>query len=257
MEENTYKLFDFDIAVGSCRELLLRATALLGKGGAICTVNPEILALAANDITLSRYLHSSLNIPDGVGVRYALSLRGVRTDTLPGVELGERLLDVTPVRLGIIGGKEGIAEAALASLAARHKKMTPALAASGYGKRYEEYREMIEESLADVIYVCLGTPKQEHFILHMKELFPNILFIGLGGSADVYSGALARAPLIFRRARAEWLYRVLREPRRILRLPRLFTFAYRAIFYKKTKKFGQKGRNKGDFLKKLRKIDKF
>ncbi|MBR2651101.1 MAG: WecB/TagA/CpsF family glycosyltransferase [Clostridia bacterium] len=250
MKEKTCRLFDFDIAVGTRDELLSYAASLVGVGGAVCTVNPEILTEAMGDRTLSRYLHSSVNIPDGVGVRHALRVRGVRTDTLPGVELGEELLDITPVRLGIIGGREGIAEAALASLASRHPSVTPVLAASGFGYRYLEYREMIENSGADLVYVCLGCPKQERLILHMREYFPSVLFIGLGGSADVYAGAVRRAPRIFRRLGGEWIWRILSEPQRILRLPRLFRFAKRAFFSENPLKFRQKRIKPTAFFKK-------
>ena len=170
------------------------------------------------------------------------------------MELGELLLDAVPVRLGIIGGREGVAKAALSELCRRHPKVTPALAVSGYGKRYAEYREMIEKGGASVIYVCLGCPMQEHFISYMREYFPRVLFIGLGGSADVYSGAVKRAPRIFRLAGAEWIFRILREPKRIFRVPRLLRFTVGALLNKKQMDFKRKKGKNADFFKKSTEI---
>ena len=250
MQNGCCKLLGVDITVGTREELLAVCSALIGIGGAVSTVNPEILANSREDRALKRALGASVNIPDGVGVRMALRARGVMTDTLPGVELGEELLDIRPVRLGIVGGVSGVAEAAMENLLARHGTLSAAFAVSGYGKRYAEYREILKGSGADIVFVCMGSPKQELFIYEMRREFPSVLFVALGGSADVYSGKSSRAPLVFRRSGTEWLFRMLREPRRIRRLPSLIRFAGYALFEKNGKKPMQNGKRKLFFQKK-------
>ena len=104
------KIFDVDVLAGSREELFSAAAELIGVGGAISTVNPEILYTALENRPLHDALSSSLCIPDGIGVERTIRRNGVYSERFPGVELGEALLSVFSVRLGIIGGKEGVAE---------------------------------------------------------------------------------------------------------------------------------------------------
>ena len=236
MEEKISEIFGIKIAIGTKAELFSAVIPYLWRGGAIATVNPEMLAQSLENVKLRAYLNSALCIPDGVGVKKALAGQGIKTEVLPGVELGEMLLDIVPVRLGIIGGGSGVAEAAMKNLLSRHHMARRAFALSGYGIRYSEYEREIELSGADVVFVCLGSPKQELFIAEVKERFPSVLFVGLGGSVDIYSGKKRRAPLILRRLGLEWLYRIAREPKRLKRLPKIMNF------FKKTREFNRKSR---------------
>ena len=110
------------------------------------------------------------------------------------------------------------------NLLSRHHLAKRAFALSGYAMRYSQYEREIEQSGADVVFVCLGSPKQELFIAEVREKFPSVLFVGLGGSADIYSGRKKRAPALLRHSGAEWLWRMAREPKRILRLPKIMRF---------------------------------
>lgn len=240
MEEKSCELLGVGIAVGKREELLLRCRELLESGGAIATVNPEMLAEAAENLKLRAALKSSLCIPDGVGVRLALKARGIETDTLPGVELGEELLEMKPQRLGLIGAKAGVAEAALRYLCEKHPMTIGVFAHSGYGKRDGEYREIIGRYLPDTVFVCLGSPRQELFIKEMREHFGGVLFIGLGGSLDVYSGRKRRAPRLARKMGLEWAWRMLSEPKRLKRLPNLLKFL--SLLFKERKKSGKIGK---------------
>ena len=241
MEERFGEIFGIKIAAGSREELFLAAIPYLWRGGAIATVNPEMLSDSLENVKLRAYLNSALCIPDGVGVRKALAEQGVKTEVLPGVELGEMLLDTVPVRLGVIGGSGGVAEAAMKNLLSRHHLARRAFALSGYGIRYSEYERAIELSGADVVFVCLGSPKQELFIADAIKRFPSVLFIGLGGSLDIYSGKKRRAPTFMRRLGLEWLYRIVREPRRLKRVPKIMKFFKKMRkINKKTHVFGKK-----------------
>lgn len=232
MKEKYGEIFGIRIAVGSREELFAAAIPYLWRGGAIATVNPEMLSDSLESVKLKRYLNSALCIPDGVGVKMALARSGVATEVLPGVELGEMLLDTVPLRLGIIGGKAGVAEAAMENLLARHYLASRAFALSGYRLRYSQYEREIERSGAEVVFVCLGSPKQELFIADVKEKFPSVLFVGLGGSVDIYSGKKKRAPLLVRRIGAEWLWRIAREPERISRVPKIMRFFHKVRSFK-------------------------
>ena len=218
------KIFDIDVLAGSREELFISAADMLGDGGAISTVNPEIIYDSIENAELREALRDSVCIPDGVGVEKTIKSTGVFSERFPGVELGEALLSVFSVRLGIIGGKEGVAERAIANLAAKYPSVTPKFALSGYNLNEEKIKNILTTEMPDLVFVCLGSPKQEIFIKRIKECSPKTVFIALGGSVDIYAGDKKRAPRLVRRLHGEWIYRMLTEPRRIKRLPKLFLY---------------------------------
>ena len=222
------KIFGVGVLAGTREELFSAAAELIGIGGAISTVNPEILVDSLENEALREALCDSLCIPDGVGVERTIRRCGVFSERLPGVELGEALLSVFSVRLGIIGGKEGVGERAMKKLSEKYPSMTPTFAISGYGINKRVVVDMIKSTAPDVVFVCLGSPKQETFIKEVKRECDGVLFVALGGSVDVYSGDKKRAPKLFRAVKCEWLYRIIREPKRINRLPKLFNYAIKS-----------------------------
>ena len=239
---NHYTLFGIDIAIGSREELYQRCAALVGRGGAISTVNPIILNNAINSPELKEALKSSLCIPDGVGVEIAIRCLGCKTERLPGVDLGEQLLSGDRcVSLGIIGGKEGVATKALENLTAKHPGVIPEFALCGYNIDDGYVKKLISERQPDVVFVCLGSPMQELFVNRMRPFSEKTLFLALGGSADIYSGEKKRAPGVIRMVGAEWLWRILREPKRLAKVPGMFSFFIKtAEYHRKSGKIGKK-----------------
>ena len=229
------------VTLGEKTELLTLARSLIGKGGIISSANPEILAAASKSAELSGALNSSLCIPDGVGVRIGAGIIGEKTEVYPGVELAEDILGDVPVRLAIVGGRAGIAEKALANLSQKHRKILPVLALDGYSHTLGDIEMSLCEALADVVFLCLGSPKQELYASALHAKMPRTLFLCLGGSADVYSGEKKRCPRILRRLSLEWAYRMIREPRRIMRAPLIVTFFIKIVkIKKKNAKIGKK-----------------
>lgn len=216
------------ICLGTREELLGEASALIGKGGAIATVNPIMLTDAVRNAELSDALDASLNIPDGVGIAGALARRGSYTEVYPGVELIEDLLDSRDscIGYGIIGGRAGVAEDARDYLLMRHSLAFCLFTCDGYSYTEEGLFSLLRRYSPDIVLVCLGSPKQELLIRRLRCISPRTLFIGLGGALDVFSGRVKRAPALMRRLRLEWLWRMLREPRRLSRLPKLLDFLY-------------------------------
>ena len=222
------------IAVGKREELLSAAAELLGKGGAIATVNPVMLVDALRNRELFSALSESLCIPDGVGVASALRKRGVHTEVFPGVELCEALLDFRlPAEFGdrgvgfaLIGGREGVAEGARDYLLAKHGGAKCLYLKDGYSFSEEELCRALCEKSPDIAMICLGSPKQELLISRLRGRCEHTLFIGLGGSLDVFSGRVKRAPPAFRRLRLEWLFRMIKEPRRLAKIPTLIDFLW-------------------------------
>lgn len=211
------------IAVGKKSDLLSSATALIGVGGMVFTPNLQILEIARKSPEYKKLLNSaSLNIPDSVGVKYLLAVGGEKTDVLPGVELGEAL--VSGHSFAIIGGKSGRAQRAGKSLCEKYPDSRFLFSFSGYGYDEEKVKSYLCKYKPQICIVCLGAPKQELFINRVRTSSEKTLYLALGGSVDVYSKFVKRAPPLLRRLRLEWLYRTLCEPKRIKRLFRQFVF---------------------------------
>lgn len=225
----TVNLFGIKMALGKKSELVRLASKLVGVGGVIFTPNLQILAVADKNSEYKKILNtSSLNIPDSVGVKYLLAVGGEKTDVLPGVELGEAL--VFGHSFAIIGGRAGRAERAGQNLCKKHRGARFLFSFSGYGYDEQQIKEKLRLCKPDICIVCLGVLKQELFIERVRSASPKTLYLALGGSVDVYSGFVKRAPTAFRHLGLEWLYRALREPKRIRRLPRQLAFFLREFF---------------------------
>ncbi len=233
-----FEIFGIKIASGSKEELLKEAERKLDEGGSIATVNPEILYNALYDEQLYEHLSASLCIPDGIGVVKAIKRRGGECERFPGVELGEALLDIKPSSLALVGGKASLAQTAMDNLLLSHPLLRFGFVLDGYNYSEEEIIKKLKTSPPDIFFVCLGSPKQEIFIKRMKEYSEKTLFISLGGSVDIYAKKLRRAPRFMRKCGCEWLWRILRQPKRILRIPSLVGFVYEVLkeekIYKKT-----------------------
>ena len=158
---DTYRMFGIPIEAGSRNELHSRIASLIGKGGVVNTVNPEMMKCAVENGELYRALMNSLNIPDGNVLVSAMRKDGVKSDVYPGVELGERILDEKGVRLAIIGGKEGVAEQALRRLSEGRPSLQCAFAENGYSTDERMLDAKINSHLPSVVFVCLGTPRQQ------------------------------------------------------------------------------------------------
>jgi UDP-N-acetyl-D-mannosaminouronate:lipid I N-acetyl-D-mannosaminouronosyltransferase len=86
--------------------------------------------------------------------------------------------------------------------------------------------ETIKASGAKIITIAMGSPKQERFMLACQQVYPQALYMGVGGTYDVFTGRVKRAPLIWQKANLEWLYRLLSQPTRWRRQVNLLQYAY-------------------------------
>ena len=213
---NVYELFEIPITVGKREFLLSSVRGLLGRGGYVVTVNPLMLMRARRDGEFREILkNASLVIPDGVGVKLALWLLGIRTDVLPGVELASELAEKGEHRLVLYGGRAGVAAAAAERLLRKNPSLSIPLVLDGYTDAEHRAIEKILEVRPSLLYVCLGAGGQKRVCAEICREREGIVAIGLGGTLDVISGRVKRAPRWLRRLRLEWLYRMLREPRRL------------------------------------------
>lgn len=189
----------------------------------IFTPNPEILMSARKNPELHALLsQADLLTPDGIGVVYASRILGDPVaERVPGFDTACALLERIQNgehSLYLLGGKPGVAELAAENL----KKQYPNLNILGTHDGYFSDPEPVVAEIAglapDLIFVCLGSPKQERFAVENRDRLNAKLMMGLGGSLDVFAGTVKRAPAVFQRLGLEWFYRLCKQPSRIGRM---------------------------------------
>lgn len=197
-------------------------------------INPEKVERACHDPALRRVIQTAnLRICDGVGVLLAaFLLYGKKLARCTGVDLFLELNRVSAIerwKIFLLGGTADSNAGARAALIQRFPGIQIAGWRDGYFTDSGAVLDEINASGADILFVALGSPRQEFWIAeHLNRLRP-ALCMGVGGSFDVLSGKVSRAPLLFRRTGTEWLFRLLSQPSRIRRQFALPVFAFRVV----------------------------
>lgn len=209
-------------------EAVQRALAMLeeNRPHLAVTPNPEMIQRAEKDPEFSKVLaDADLVLPDGIGVIYAAKILGrPLKGRVPGVDFASALMGKiagTDKRLFLLGAKPGVAEEAAKRLTARYPGLNICGTHDGYFQDDAPVVEAIRASKADVVFVCLGFPRQEKWIAAHGAEAGAKLYIGLGGSLDVFAGKVDRAPEKMQKLGLEWLYRLYKEPSRIGRMAKL------------------------------------
>ena len=200
----------------------------------VVTPNAEIAYEALHDENMRTLLNSAeLMLPDGAGVVLASKiLKTPLKQKVAGVDFADRLLSIlekTGGGLFLLGSKPGVAELAAQKMTEKHPKLYICGMNDGYFKDEAPVIEKINAAKPDVLFVCLGAPKQELFMKnHLDELHIKLM-IGLGGSLDSFAGTVKRAPKWMIRCNLEWLYRLIKEPKRFGRMLRLPKYLFAVL----------------------------
>ena len=218
------------------QEALERGRELLDSPQTVYCVTPnaEIAYQALHDEAFRSLLNgAALVLPDGAGVVLGARILGTPLkQKVAGVEFAEGLLGVleqTGKRLYLLGGKPGIAELAAEKMRQKHPGLQICGMADGYFKDEAPIIEKINAARPDVLFVCLGAPKQELFMKDHLDALHVKLMIGLGGSLDSFAGTVKRAPKWMIRCNLEWLYRLIKEPKRFGRMLRLPKYLFAVL----------------------------
>lgn len=203
------------------------------------TINPEMMALGDKNEEFANILKTAdLVIPDGFGVKLGLKIKGIEQERIPGIEFAKKLIGYCAennLPIALLGAKEEVLEGACVNLSKEFPNLNIAYKRNGYFKEEDEkgITEELKSANPKLVLVALGIPKQEIFIRSILPDFQNTMFIGVGGSFDVWSGKTKRAPLFFRKIGCEWLWRLIKEPSRFNRMfPTLPLFLFRVIIEK-------------------------
>ena len=206
----------------------------------IITVNPEIISHAKkNDVINKMLLDENVSkIPDGISIvkvcrMYKLPVK----ERITGIDLMSYLLEEANRQkksIYLFGAKKEIVN----MLSNKIKESYPSIKLLGYSDGYvkdknKEFKKIIKLK-PDICFVALGVPEQELLIYNHINDFKRGIFVGVGGSFDVLSGSKNRAPKIFIKTNTEWLYRLIKEPKRIKRFwNNNIKFIIRAVFNSK------------------------
>nr|WP_106783580.1 WecB/TagA/CpsF family glycosyltransferase [Lysinibacillus timonensis] len=188
----------------------------------IVAINPEKIIKAKEDPALKKLLNEAeFQIPDGIGVILASKIqKGNITSRVTGVDMMMRLCEEAAKRqkpIFLYGGKPGVAEQAAVKLRETFPNIIIAGTQDGYEKDNEKVIAKINEAKPDILFVAMGSPKQENWInANRNQLHPTI-YQGVGGSFDVLAGNVKRAPEAFQKIGMEWFYRLMKEPKRLKR----------------------------------------
>ena len=202
----------------------------------IYNINPIIAMNLRNNIDYKLEINkSNYNIPDGNGIVLAsiLTSNNIRS-TIPGIDLLEEILkkaEIKKYKVYFYGSKEDSIKKAVQVFKNKYPKLNIIGYRNGYHKNKNADLKDIINKKPDILFVSLGSPLQEEFIIKNKESLKDIkIIMPIGGSLDVYSGNLKRAPKIMQKLKLEWLYRMIQEPKRFKQIFILLMFIILVLF---------------------------
>lgn len=219
-------------------ETVNRVQSLMQEPGLhiVVTANAEMIMHAQNDKELFTIFHEAdLVIPDGAGVLWAAEQKGQHfPERCPGIDVAVSLMKVaaekqTPIYC--IGAAPGVVDQAMTNVQEKIGKLNLVGTHDGFFNEREERLivEDIKTTGAKLVFVALGVPKQEKWIMNQLAGIDGLVAMGVGGSFDVLAGNIKRAPHWMQEHRLEWLYRLLLEPKRILRMMALPKFMIKVL----------------------------
>jgi N-acetylglucosaminyldiphosphoundecaprenol N-acetyl-beta-D-mannosaminyltransferase len=205
----------------------------------VVTPNAEIIMAAQRDKKLKDAISGAdLCFPDGIGVVLASRLLGRPLgQRTAGFDLMMELLrEAGDKKLSIflLGGKPGVAEDAAANIKKKFSGIKIVGTHHGYFSESGEEKvvDIINKASPDILFVAMGAPKQEIFMAKNRDKLRCRVAMGVGGSLDVLSGKVRRAPAFMQKAGLEWFYRLITQPSRIRRMSVLPLFLLKVIFSK-------------------------
>lgn len=179
---------------------------------------------------------ADLVTPDGSGLLWAARRLGVPIrERVPGVDLAEWLTAESGTHgysVYYFGAAPGVAAAAAENMKRKYPAARIAGSRHGFLQSAEDEAEAVAEiaaSGAELVLVAMGIPRQEKWIARNMHPAGGRLYIGIGGSFDVFSGQVSRAPLWMQRMGVEWLYRLLQDPRKYRKVMSLPVFAVNVL----------------------------
>jgi N-acetylglucosaminyldiphosphoundecaprenol N-acetyl-beta-D-mannosaminyltransferase len=224
-------LLDTEATMAALQECLAR-----GPRGWVCTVDAAGLVMSMSDEGLADvYRGALLATPDSHGVVWALRQKGEEVSgRVSGIELADRLCALSSRRgygIYLLGAAPGVADEAAERLRLRHPGCRIVGTHNGFFPPEDDplVAEEVAKAKPDILLVAMGIPRQEKFIAAHLAATGASIGMGVGGSFDVMSGRVRRAPRWVQRLRAEWVWRLLHDPRKIAKVKLLPKFVFAVL----------------------------
>ena len=189
----------------------------------IVTANPETFMMSEKDEEMRKLLldNDTFLVPDGIGiVKAARMINYDVKERITGIDIANELLKLGNKQkksIYLFGAKQEVIDSMEKVLKESYPNLNLVGMSNGYEKDKDKIFEKIVKTKPDIVLVALGIPLQEKLIYKHLDKFDKGIFVGVGGSFDVISGHKKRAPKIFIKLNLEWLYRTLKEPKRLKR----------------------------------------
>jgi UDP-N-acetyl-D-mannosaminouronate:lipid I N-acetyl-D-mannosaminouronosyltransferase len=209
-------------SIAYCAQRVL-TDAWSGLGGFGIAINAEKIVTCQSDRVLGGVIkRATLRYPDGAGVVVAMRLKGSRSTRVAGADLWLEILRQSrgrEIAIALIGATPAVLAKTRQRLATEFPNVRVALARDGYdgARDADELARQLLATQPQLVFVALGSPRQELLIESLRTAYPAGFYLGLGGSFDIYAGEKKRAPLWMQRCGLEWLYRFVKEPSRARR----------------------------------------
>ena len=224
------------ITIDEAANKILDFTNETDKARYVFTPNSEMIMEAYKNEQFKTVLNSAdILSADGIGVVYASKiLKNPILERCAGYDIAcslLKLLDENKKSLYLFGSRDEVVQAAAKNINEKYKNINICGLQNGFFDEEKEKQiiEDINEKKPDVVFVCLGFPKQEYWIYNNAKNLNAKVLMGLGGSLDVFAGAVKRAPLFFQKLGIEWLYRLCKQPQRFMRMMVLPKFGLTVI----------------------------
>jgi N-acetylglucosaminyldiphosphoundecaprenol N-acetyl-beta-D-mannosaminyltransferase len=202
----------------------------------VATADASGLMIAQNDIEFMKILRAAdLVTPDSIGVVWAGRKKGFEfKERVSGVDLVDelcRLSSENGYRIFFLGAEPGVAEMAAEKMRLRHPGCLIVGARHGFFPSTDD--DLVAAEVAtlkpDILFVAMGIPRQEKFIAKTQSIIRARVAMGVGGSLDVFSGRVRRAPVIVQKLHLEWIWRTLGNPKKISKAKHLPKFFWRVL----------------------------
>lgn len=189
----------------------------------VVTANPETFMISEKNEDVRKMLldKETVMVPDGIGVLKAGKKIGYNIEErITGIDIANELLkfgNEQKKSIYLFGSKQEVIDSMKIVIKEQYPNLKLVGTSNGYVTDKDKVFDEIVKLEPDIVLVALGIPLQEMLIYKHLNRFKKGIFVGVGGSFDVMSGMKKRAPKIFIKLNLEWLYRIMKEPKRFKR----------------------------------------
>ena len=191
---------------------------LENKQKILIAINAE--KILKDDAKLERIINQNIGYPDGAGAVIALKHKGLEAIKIPGAEFWLEIVEKFHKKRSIylLGSTQDVIERTVKKLKLEYPEINIIGYRNGFLNAQDKLilKRELKNKKPDIVFVAQGSPRQEYLMEELMLIHP-ALYMGLGGSFDVYCGFKQRAPKLFLQLNLEWFYRLLKEPTRISR----------------------------------------